>query len=76
MTEHDETTSVELPTSLVKRVERRLSHTEFDAVDAYVTYVLEEVLFHVEDAIPSDAAETVDEDQIRSQLRALGYVDE
>ncbi|MFC6835215.1 hypothetical protein [Halomarina ordinaria] len=66
--------TVTLPTDLYDRVDRRVPGTEFETVDAYVRYVMEEVLLHVERE--GDLAPRVDEAEVRSRLRSLGYLDE
>lgn len=63
-----------MPTHLRDRVETRLQRTEFETIDEYVTYVLEEVLAHVEDA-SDDNYESVDEREVESRLKSLGYID-
>ena len=70
----DELTAVELPAEVVERVDARLPRTEFDSPDAYVAYVLEEVLAHVESETDDDFA-TADEAQVRDRLESLGYLD-
>ena len=70
----DELTAVELPADVVERVDARLPRTEFDSVDAYVAYVLEEVLAGVE-ATTDDEFATADEAQVRDRLASLGYLD-
>lgn len=66
---------VELPHSLVERVEARLDRSEFETVDEYVTYVLEEVLGRVEDASDDSRSETVDRAEVENRLKSLGYLD-
>lgn len=75
MTESDERRSLELPANVVGRVERRLPRTEFDSPEAYATYVLEEVLSHVESEANGDF-EAVDETEVKNRLRSLGYLNE
>ena len=70
----DELTAVELPAEVVERVDARLPRTEFDSADAYVAYVLEEVLARVESETDDDFA-TADEAQVRDRLESLGYLD-
>lgn len=69
------TTSVELPSRVVARVDGRLERSEFDTVEEYVTYVLEEVLARVEDATETDPVESVDREEIETRLKSLGYLD-
>lgn len=67
--------AVDLPTSVVERVESRLDRTEFDDVAEYVTFVMEEVLYRVEEETEDDDYEGVDEDEVKDRLESLGYLD-
>lgn len=67
---------VELPERIVDRVEDRLDRTEFDTAAEYVTFVLEEVLYRVEEETEDDDYESVDEDEVKDRLKSLGYLDE
>lgn len=64
---------LELPKDVYDRIEARLSHTEFDSVDEYVAYALEEVLAEVDEV---DDEVAVNEDQVQDRLKSLGYLDE
>lgn len=66
--------TVELPAHVYARVEDRLHRTEFDSVDAYVAYAMEEVLFQVESAT-ADEHDPTDEEEIERRLKSLGYLD-
>lgn len=66
--------TVSLPADVVDRVEDRVPHSGFDSVDAYVTYVLEEVLARAE-SHESDQSATVDEEEVEERLRSLGYLE-
>lgn len=71
------TTPIELSTDLVQRIEARLPQTKWDDPDAYVTFVLEEVLSQVEGEGGTDSAvDSVDEDEVRERLSSLGYLNE
>ncbi len=76
MTAHEETQSVELPERIVTRVEDRLPRTEFDTPAEYITYVMEEVLYRVENETEDDDFEPVDEQEVKDRLKSLGYLDE
>lgn len=77
---HDEqsvresTRGVAVPDRLVERVERRLPRTDFDSTEAYVAYVLEEVLAQVESETDDDY-DRVDGDEVEDRLESLGYLD-
>lgn len=72
----EETRSLELPARIVTRVENRLPRTEWETPAEYITYVLEEVLYHVEQETEDDNFEPVDEEEVRDRLKSLGYLDE
>jgi Arc/MetJ-type ribon-helix-helix transcriptional regulator len=78
MADFDETTSIDLPDSLVSRVSDRVRVTDFDDVDEYVAFVLEEVLWAVEDSgqSPPSANEAVNEEAVEERLESLGYLNE
>lgn len=76
MSDQEGTKALDLGEELVSRVEGRLSRTEFDTVEAYVTYVLEEVLSQVEADTEDEDFQAVDEAQVKDRLRSLGYLNE
>lgn len=67
---------VELPDRIVDRVEDRLPRTEFDSPAEYITFVMEEVLYRVEQETEDDDFEEVDENEVKDRLKSLGYLDE
>lgn len=75
MSHRDERRSLPLPVELVDRIERRLPRTDFETPEAYVTYVMEEVLYYVESET-DDEFEPVDEADVKDRLRSLGYLNE
>ena len=72
----EQTEAVQLPTRIVERVGDRLPRTEFDSEAEYITYVMEEVLYRVEQETEDDDFEPVDEDEVKDRLKSLGYLDE
>ena len=68
--------AVELPERIVERVEDRLPRTEFDSPAEYVTFVMEEVLYRVEQETGDDDFEAVDENEVKDRLKSLGYLNE
>lgn len=72
----EETQTVDLPERIIERVEARLPRTEWDTSAEYITYVLEEVLYHVEKETEDDDFEPIDEDEVKERLRSLGYLNE
>jgi hypothetical protein len=67
--------SLDLPAGVLERIDARVERTEFEDATAYVTHVLEEVLFEVEEATDA-GAEAVDEQQVEERLKSLGYLNE
>ncbi|MEF8813594.1 MAG: hypothetical protein V5A55_07215 [Halovenus sp.] len=67
---------VELPERIVERVEDRLPRTEWESPAEYITYVVEEVLYRVEEETEGDDFEAVDEEEVKERLKSLGYLDE
>lgn len=72
----EDTKAVELPARVVERVEGRLPRTEWDSPEEYITYVMEEVLYRVEQETEDDDFEEVDEEEVKDRLKSLGYLDE
>lgn len=72
----EDTQPIELPQRIVDRVDARLPRTEWDTPAEYITYVLEEVLYHVEQETEDDDFEQVDEEEVKDRLRSLGYLNE
>ena len=68
--------SIDLPTDILERVEKRVQHTEFEDAPAYVTHVLEEVLYEVEQDADGSDTDAVDERQVEERLKSLGYLNE
>ena len=65
---------IKIPTDLIKKIEERVKETEFESVDEYVTFVLEEVVKEDDEEIEEVFSEE-DEDKVKERLRALGYLD-
>lgn len=73
---HEQTRSVELPDRIVSRVEDRLPRTEWETPAEYISYVMEEVLYRVEQETEDDDFEPVDEEEVKDRLKSLGYLNE
>jgi hypothetical protein len=56
------------------RIQNRLSHTEFNSVDEYAEYVLDELILYVNEQVDVSDTEDVDEEEIKERLRSLGYL--
>jgi len=74
--DNEETQAVELPGRIVDRVEARLGRTELDSTAEYITFVMEEVLYRVEQETEDGDYEEVDEEEVKDRLQSLGYLDE
>lgn len=76
MTINEETRTVELPEYIVDKIEERLPRTEWNTPEPYITYVMEEVLYRVEDSTEDDNFEPVNESEVQNRLKSLGYLNE
>jgi len=74
MTNRENHKKVNLPKELVNRIEKRVGHTDFESAADYISYVLEEVLYQVEDENELPESESVDEQQVKERLKSLGYL--
>lgn len=66
--------AVFLPALLYGRIEERVHATEFNSVEDYVTYVLEEIL-REEDSEEEPTFSEAEEEEVKKRLRALGYLE-
>jgi len=65
--------AVYLPVELYDRVKERAEATDFESIEEYVTFVLQEVLKEEE---PEEMAmDSEQEKEVKKRLRALGYLD-
>lgn len=65
---------IKIPIDLIKKIEERVKETEFESVDEYVTFVLEEVVKDDDEEIEEVFSEE-DEEKVKERLKALGYLD-
>ncbi len=73
MKEKEEKKAVFLTADLYKKIEERVKVTEFNSVEEYVTFVLEEVLKDEGEEEKTFSKE--EEEEVKKRLRALGYLD-
>jgi len=66
----EDSSSVAIPTWLLRKIEERLSQTEFKSASEYVTYVMSEV---VSDQSKSPLTDE-EEQKVKDRLKALGYL--
>ena len=67
-----------LPAELYKRVEERVRISDFESVDEYVAFVLEEVLKAVSEEEGEEEEVSLseeEEEEVKRRLRALGYLE-
>ena len=67
--------TITIPTDVLDRLESRIARSEFETTDEYATFVLEEVLAHVEDATDEETVTSVDQEEVETRLEALGYLE-
>lgn len=70
----DQMKSVSIPSELYKAIAERIDGTEFNSVEEYVTFVLEEVIKDDDEEDETPFSEE-DEEEVKKRLRALGYLD-
>jgi len=69
--EKEQKKAVFLPDDLYEKIGERVNDTEFNSVDEYVIFVLEEVLKDEEEQGLSEE----DEEEVKKRLKALGYLE-
>lgn len=73
-----EKANVRLPKSLVERVSRRLSVSNFKSTDEYIAYVVDQVLNELEEKERNENKAPVfskkDQEDIEQRLKDLGYM--
>ena len=65
---------IKIPKDLIAIIEERVKETEFESVDEYATFVLEEVVKDDDEEIEEVFSEE-DEEKVKERLKALGYLD-
>lgn len=68
----DGETTIRIPVDLDERIRSRITGTDFDSVEEYVRFVLEEVVADSETR-PADSENTGHEAKIADRLEDLGY---
>ena len=67
----DSSEAILLPKSLVDKITKRVSNSEFKSVSEYVAFVLEQLLAKVEE---KSSISKQDEEKIEQRLKDLGYL--
>lgn len=73
--EEGKTKAVLLPAELYDRVAERVEVTEFNSVEEYVTFVLEEILRDEDIEEEKTVFSEEEEEEVKKRLRALGYLE-
>lgn len=76
MSKEEPVRTVDLSHDIVNRVQERVQYTDFETEAEYIEYVLEEVLYHVEQENDLSGAKKVNEHQVQNRLKSLGYLNE
>jgi len=66
---------IKIPKRLIGKIKAHIKQTEFESVDEYETFVLEEVIKDVSEEEPEEVFSEEDEQKVKERLRALGYLD-
>ena len=69
---------IDIPEDLAKKLQKRVDSTdEFDSVEAYVSYILKQVVERLENESKEEkpAFSEEDEEKVKERLRSLGYLD-
>lgn len=82
MSDTEQTKTIEIPEGTAVALSRRLSATEFESIDDYVAFALDQLIeeLHRQQAGPDDPPETDASDEappeasVKSRLESLGYL--
>ncbi|MCX9081079.1 MAG: hypothetical protein OIN83_02660 [Candidatus Methanoperedens sp.] len=66
---------IKVPEELITKIKERIQGTEFNSIDEYATFVLEEVVKETGEEEPEEVFSEEDEHKVKERLRALGYLD-
>ena len=72
---NEEYGAIRISRQLIEEIEGRIKETEFESVEEYVTFVLEEVVRDDEEEGPEEVFSEEDEAKVKERLKALGYLD-
>jgi len=75
MSDEQGSRAVLLAAKLYGQIEERVKATDFDSVDEYVAFVLEEVLKDDEEQEKRKTFSKEDEEEVKQRLKGLGYLD-
>lgn len=72
---NEEYGEIRIPLRIIKEIEGRIGATEFESVEEYVTFVLEEVVRDTDEEEIEEVFSEEDEAKVKERLKALGYLD-
>lgn len=72
---NEEYGEIRIPVRLIEEIEGRIGATEFESVEEYVTFVLEEVVRDTDEEEIEEVFSEEDEAKVKGRLKALGYLD-
>jgi metal-responsive CopG/Arc/MetJ family transcriptional regulator len=68
-------TTISIPKTLAKKIEKRIKNTGFSSISEWATYVLREVIASLEEEKKREPIYTKEEEEkVKQRLRALGYL--
>ncbi len=70
----DSSSIITLSDEQITRIDTHLANTKFDSIQDYVDFVLDNVLYHIEDELDDDFKKA-NEKEVKSRLQSLGYLD-
>ncbi|CDK39325.1 hypothetical protein [Halorubrum sp. AJ67] len=69
-----DTETLELASGLIEQIEARIGPSEFETVDAYVEYVLEEMLYNMDKSDEKTDQGGPSKEDVEDRLKSLGYL--
>lgn len=68
----DAEVEVSISAEIIEVIEPRADAADFDDVEAYIEYILSEVVYQLDDV---DTSASVEESEVKSRLKTLGYLE-
>ena len=65
---------IQISEELKQKLEKKIKETEFDSLEKYINYVLEQVVSDISTETTEQAYTEDEEQAMKERLRALGYV--
>lgn len=67
---------ISISEDLMARIERRLEKSNFDSVDEYIQFTMNEVLNQIDSDDKQEASQTNEDQKVKARLESLGYLNE